>query len=335
MKGFIYVLSHKAMPNLHKIGYTTRTVDDRINELSSTGVPGKFIAEIYFHVDNAPLVEELIHKLLNQYVYEKEFFQTDIITIISVIYKLRENGTLQISEFFGRSKNKALSDDDKVKIAQEIVNANKFAEDEFKEFKDLKYHELLSKQNFLWIDITRKGYNYEIRRKLKIIEKCIKIHENENNKRLQLVYKIEDKLEQKDRFIFDKYSNDFIEKGILVNNIIEADNKKRFFKVINSYSFERGRNLYLTANDKKVIYNFLEIYLIIIDLRCREFSQYFSYPLNFNDFKWLFNDDNVKNRTPIFNGLLFNFINVLQAESGEMRIFALKCRETLAPFLRP
>jgi hypothetical protein len=39
MRGYLYILSNNAMPNLFKIGFTTRTITERIRELSSTGVP--------------------------------------------------------------------------------------------------------------------------------------------------------------------------------------------------------------------------------------------------------------------------------------------------------
>ena len=44
--GFVYVLSHPLMPNLLKIGFTTRQVEERVAELSAaTAVPGPFIIE--------------------------------------------------------------------------------------------------------------------------------------------------------------------------------------------------------------------------------------------------------------------------------------------------
>jgi T5orf172 domain len=42
MRGYLYILSNSAMPNLFKIGFTTRTIKERIQELPSTGVPGVF-----------------------------------------------------------------------------------------------------------------------------------------------------------------------------------------------------------------------------------------------------------------------------------------------------
>ena len=45
-KGYVYVLTNEHMPGLVKIGMTTRSVEQRAEELYQTGVPGKF--EIYW-----------------------------------------------------------------------------------------------------------------------------------------------------------------------------------------------------------------------------------------------------------------------------------------------
>src|SRR5260370_476878 len=74
MRGYLYVLSNRAMPGLLKIGYTTRTLDERIRELSSTGVPTKFELEFYCIVDNVHLFESAIHHKLQQCRFQKQFF---------------------------------------------------------------------------------------------------------------------------------------------------------------------------------------------------------------------------------------------------------------------
>ena len=45
------------MPNLLKIGFTTRTLDERVGELSSTGVPTPFEVEFFVEVDYASNLE--------------------------------------------------------------------------------------------------------------------------------------------------------------------------------------------------------------------------------------------------------------------------------------
>lgn len=76
------------MPNLIKIGYTTRDINERIFELSSsTGVPENFKLE-YKYFSNSPFkLEQRIHRCLNSYraSQNREFFlctSTEAIEII-------------------------------------------------------------------------------------------------------------------------------------------------------------------------------------------------------------------------------------------------------------
>lgn len=74
----IYILTNEAMPNLIKIGYTTRDdLNTRIKELYTTGVPLPF--EIYYAclVDDAKKTEKILHQLFqeNRINNNREFFQ--------------------------------------------------------------------------------------------------------------------------------------------------------------------------------------------------------------------------------------------------------------------
>lgn len=70
------------MPNLLKIGYTTRTLRERVQELSTTGVPGKFEIEFFCEIDDAARVEGIVHSRLKKHRYEKEFFSCDVETAV-------------------------------------------------------------------------------------------------------------------------------------------------------------------------------------------------------------------------------------------------------------
>jgi hypothetical protein len=60
--GFVYVLTNESMPGLVKIGYTERTVEERIKELSQpTGVPTPFECFFAVEVENPQAVEKKIH----------------------------------------------------------------------------------------------------------------------------------------------------------------------------------------------------------------------------------------------------------------------------------
>jgi hypothetical protein len=105
MRGYLYVLSNKAMPNLLKIGFTTRTVEERIQELSSTGVPGRFDAEFFCEVNDAPRYERAVHSRLSKHRYGKEFFECGVAVAVRTAKEaLIENGLVLISTG-GRSRD--------------------------------------------------------------------------------------------------------------------------------------------------------------------------------------------------------------------------------------
>lgn len=87
MIGYIYIFSNKAIPNLYKIGCTSRSPYERANELYTTGVPHPFTVEYYIKVDNYDISEKNIHKILSNYRESKEWFNCDLATCISVIKK--------------------------------------------------------------------------------------------------------------------------------------------------------------------------------------------------------------------------------------------------------
>ena len=88
--GRIYVLSNPSMPDLIKIGYTTRSIDERLQELSTTNVPTPFKVEaVYSSV--APLNDEKNiqdalgkHRLLKN----REFFHLAPAKAVELISRL-------------------------------------------------------------------------------------------------------------------------------------------------------------------------------------------------------------------------------------------------------
>ena len=85
-KKYIYVLSQSHITG-YKIGYTN-DVSRRIKELQNmTTSPGPFKCEFLYEVSDPRLVEENIHKVLDEYrtYNRKEFFDIDLRTIVKVI----------------------------------------------------------------------------------------------------------------------------------------------------------------------------------------------------------------------------------------------------------
>ncbi len=98
--GYIYLLRNAAHQlNIFKIGLTTKTVEERANQLSGTGSPDNFIIINRWFVQDCFLAEKLIHDKLDTYRINpsREFFKIELekaIAIISpIIFEVNNNGT--------------------------------------------------------------------------------------------------------------------------------------------------------------------------------------------------------------------------------------------------
>jgi hypothetical protein len=92
-RGYIYVLANSAMPDLVKVGKTTRTPAERAAELSKvTGVPTPFIVVYEQLVDDCTAAEEFVHTMLQQKGYResdnREFFRAPVSEVIQIIIKI-------------------------------------------------------------------------------------------------------------------------------------------------------------------------------------------------------------------------------------------------------
>lgn len=81
-KGIVYVLSNSSMPGLVKIGMTTReSIDTRMKELYSTGVPVPFdcVYACEVKVSDCAKIEKALHKAFepNRINANREFFRID------------------------------------------------------------------------------------------------------------------------------------------------------------------------------------------------------------------------------------------------------------------
>ena len=63
-RGRVYVLTNESMPNLVKVGMTTRSVTQRMNELFQTGVPTPFELYAEYECPDCSEVESIVHDRL-------------------------------------------------------------------------------------------------------------------------------------------------------------------------------------------------------------------------------------------------------------------------------
>ena len=86
--GIVYVLTNPAMPGIVKIGKTSRgSVDARLNELYSTGVPVPFECAFAGRVSDETSVEKAFHLAFGPYRLnpKREFFQIEAEQAIALL----------------------------------------------------------------------------------------------------------------------------------------------------------------------------------------------------------------------------------------------------------
>ena len=96
----VYILSTREQPKYLKIGFTTRSIKERVNEInSSTGVIVPFGVRAVFSVDNAQNLEAKIHHRLSEFRIRKdrEFFNMEFQVAKKIIIDLlRDENITQI-----------------------------------------------------------------------------------------------------------------------------------------------------------------------------------------------------------------------------------------------
>ena len=91
--GYVYILTNEAMPDLIKIGCTTRTAEERAQELYTTGVPYPFKVVHCFTCDFPDVLERRLHKKLHQFRVntDREFFRYPADDAFQLLQKLQGN----------------------------------------------------------------------------------------------------------------------------------------------------------------------------------------------------------------------------------------------------
>lgn len=85
--GWLYLLTNPAMPELVKIGMTTRSPEERALELASTGVPMPFHVAAAWAVDDVRAAERDAHAALARYRVNdaREWFRLSVPAAIKAL----------------------------------------------------------------------------------------------------------------------------------------------------------------------------------------------------------------------------------------------------------
>lgn len=113
MKGYVYIISNKAMPGIFKIGFTLKDPALRAKELDSPGVPYPFIVEYEILVDEPYALEQHVHKALRSQREGKEWFRCDFSQAVQTIHSCYQ-GKVYLERCFKIEREKELE-----KIKQE------------------------------------------------------------------------------------------------------------------------------------------------------------------------------------------------------------------------
>lgn len=93
---YVYVLVNKSIPNMVKIGMTTKTPDERAAAISSaTGVPTPWIVIFSFECYRSDMLEEEVHEHFKEFRVSnhREMFSISSYTAQHIIEKLGERYT--------------------------------------------------------------------------------------------------------------------------------------------------------------------------------------------------------------------------------------------------
>lgn len=153
MSGFVYFLTNPAMPNLVKIGHTTVTIEERIRQLNSTGVPSSFELAACFYVPNPASVEKQLHKHLcaHRFADNREFFVGSFPSLLelslSILLAALRTSSIAV-ENSAQSRPHSL-DEKSVLLLQLLTGTRKnFGYSSFDFYQELKETELETENRF-------------------------------------------------------------------------------------------------------------------------------------------------------------------------------------------
>jgi len=96
IRGWVYVITNASMPDLVKIGYSTKDPNLRAGELSSTGIPHPYMVAYDIHVEEPREIEQAVHDQLKHKNEGKEWFRC---SLAEAVQRIRQTvGTRVIYE---------------------------------------------------------------------------------------------------------------------------------------------------------------------------------------------------------------------------------------------
>lgn len=117
MRGWVYVISNKAMPHIVKVGFTTNDPEHRAKELGNTGCPHPYVVEYEVFIKQPRIIEKAVHHRLKNQREGREWFHCSITEAITVIKEVV--GAKAIVESYPRAANRTRVETRKRRIEAE------------------------------------------------------------------------------------------------------------------------------------------------------------------------------------------------------------------------
>lgn len=125
MKGWVYVITNKAMLGLVKIGYSMKDPDLRATELNHTGTPHPYVVDYEVLVEEPRSIEQKVHLYLREFREGKEWFRCSSEKAIAAI-KFIAGEDVQVENFKRANRERA----EEIRTQQLREEKNKLAADE-------------------------------------------------------------------------------------------------------------------------------------------------------------------------------------------------------------
>lgn len=136
MKGWVYVISNKAMPELIKVGFSMKDPELRAAELNHTGSPHPYVVDYEVLVNEPRNVEQAVHGHLRNHREGKEWFRCSAEEAIAGIKYIAGND-VQVENYKGADREYA-----EAIYREEIANEQRLrAADELRRKHDVALEE--------------------------------------------------------------------------------------------------------------------------------------------------------------------------------------------------
>lgn len=120
IRGWVYIISNPAMPNIYKIGFSTKDPELRAKEFNQTNSPHPYVVEYDALVESPRDMEQAVHKILNHKREGKEWFRCTLEEAVLAVRQII--GTDMILENYkkvDRDKIAKIEEEQKRKKAEE------------------------------------------------------------------------------------------------------------------------------------------------------------------------------------------------------------------------